>query len=161
MGAQLETMGRSDRQPYNVSNLDDRSRFVRHRVAADARGAARVRADFGVWLKTHFALGGDRFSDVVLAVNEAIANAAEFAYCDATQRGTLDVSASYDHQSDTLAVTVDDRGRWRQKVPAQRHQQLRGRGIPLMRALADEVAIDRTPHGTRVAMTWTGLTQRS
>ncbi|OBH27076.1 anti-sigma regulatory factor [Mycobacterium sp. E342] len=153
-------MGRSDRQPYNASNPDDRSRFVRHRVAADPRSAARVRADFGVWLKTHFALGADRFSDVVLAVNEAIANAAEFAYCDAARHGTLDLSASYDHQSDTLAVTVDDRGRWREKVPVQHHQQLRGRGIPLMRALADEVAIDRTPHGTRVAMIWTGLTRR-
>lgn len=160
MGAQLETIGRSDHQPYNVPDLDDRSRFVRNRVAADPRGAALARADFRAWLETNFALDRDRLSDVVLAVNEAIANAAEFAYWDASQRGTLDISASYDHQTNTLAVAVDDRGRWRQKVPAQYYQQLRGRGIPLMEALADEVAIDRTPHGTRVAMTWTGLAQR-
>ncbi|BBY03548.1 ATP-binding protein [Mycobacterium seoulense] len=160
MGAQLETMGRSDHQAHTASNLDDPSRFVRKRVAADPRSAARARAEFGTWLETHLARGADRFSDVLLAVNEAIANAAEFAYCDASQRGTLDVGAAYDHRSDGLAVTVDDRGHWRQKVPAQHHQQLRGRGIPLMEALADEVTIDRTPHGTRVTMTWTDLTRR-
>ncbi|KLO43109.1 anti-sigma regulatory factor [Mycobacterium nebraskense] len=144
-----------------MSNIDARSRFVRKRVAADPRSAARARAEFGSWLETHFALDADRFSDVLLAVNEAIANAAEFAYFDALQRGTLDVSAAYDRQSDTLAVAVDDRGRWRQKVPTQHHQQLRGRGIPLMEALADEVTIDLTPHGTRVTLTWADLTRRS
>lgn len=145
-------MGRSD--PQNVSNVDDQSRFVRTRVAADARSAARTRAEFGVWLERYFSLDDDRFSDLLLAVNEAIANAAEFAYVDAVERGTVDVRAAYDGDSDTLAVTVDDRGRWRQKVPVQRRQQMRGRGIPLMETLADEVVIDRTPQGTRVTLTW-------
>lgn len=160
MGAQLGTMGRSDHQPHEVSNVDDRFRFARVHVAADPRSAARARADFAGWLRTHFVLDSDRFSDVLLAVNEAIANAAEFAYFDTADRGTLDVSAAYDAASAKLRVTVDDRGRWREKVPSPRKQQLRGRGIPLMRALADEVTIDRTPQGTHVAMTWTGLTQR-
>ncbi|OBG97329.1 anti-sigma regulatory factor [Mycobacterium sp. E3251] len=153
-------MGRSDPQPHDVSNIDDRSRFARNRVAADPRSAARARAEFGIWLETHFTLSSDRFSDVLLAVNEAIANAAEFAYCEASRRGTLDVSAAYDRQSDTLSVTVDDRGRWRQQLPAHYQQQRRGRGIPLMETLADDVAIDRTPRGTRVTLTWTDLTQR-
>ncbi|OBI34249.1 anti-sigma regulatory factor [Mycobacterium sp. E2238] len=153
-------MGRSDPQPHDVSNIDDRSRFARNRVAADPRSAARARAEFGIWLETHSTLSSDRFSDVLLAVNEAIANAAEFAYCEASRRGTLDVSAAYDRQSDTLSVTVDDRGRWRQQLPAHYQQQRRGRGIPLMETLADDVAIDRTPRGTRVTLTWTDLTQR-
>jgi serine/threonine-protein kinase RsbW len=155
VGGQPATTGRSD-QPHNVSSADDRSRFVRTRVAADACSAARTRAEFGVWLERHFTLGADRFSDLLLAVNEAIANAAEFAYCDSAQRGTVDVSAAYDGDSDTLAVTVNDQGHWRPKVPVQ--HQLRGRGIPLMEALADEVTIDRTPHGTHVTLTWTDLT---
>ncbi|OBB78186.1 anti-sigma regulatory factor [Mycobacterium colombiense] len=150
-------MGRSD-QPQNVSNIDDRSRFVRTRVAADARSAARTRAEFGVWLGRHFSLDDDRFNDLLLAVNEAIANAAEFAYDDAAGRGTVDVRAAYDGDSDTLAVIVDDRGRWRPKKPVQYRQQVRGRGIPLMEALADDVAIDRTAQGTRVTLTWSGLT---
>jgi anti-sigma regulatory factor (Ser/Thr protein kinase) len=151
-------MGRSD-QPQNVSNIDDRSRFVRTRVAADARSAARTRADFGVWLERYFSLDHDRFSDLLLAVNEAIANAAEFAYIDATERGTVDVRAAYDGDSDTLAVSVDDRGRWRQEKPVHYQQQMRGRGIPLMEALADDVAVERTPQGTRVTLTWSGLTR--
>lgn len=144
-------------QPQNVSSTDDRSRFVRTRVAADARSAARTRAEFGVWLERHFSLDADRFNDLLLAVNEAIANAAEFAYVDAAERGTVDVRAAYDGESDTLAVIVDDRGRWRQKKPVQYRQQMRGRGIPLMEALADDVAIDRTAQGTRVTLTWSGL----
>ncbi|MEB4211183.1 ATP-binding protein [Mycobacterium sp. 94-17] len=142
-----------------MSNIDDRSRFVRTRVAADARNAAQTRAEFGVWLERHFSLDGDRFSDLLLAVNEAIANAAEFAYIDAAERGTVDVRAAYDVDSDTLAVSVDDRGRWRQKMPVQYQQQMRGRGIPLMEALADGVAIDRTQQGTRVTLTWNRLTR--
>ena len=66
--------------------------------------------------------------------------------------------AAYDGDSDTLAVIVDDRGRWRQKKPVQYQQQMRGRGIPLMEVLADDVAIDRTAQGTRVTLTWSGLT---
>lgn len=159
MGAQLETMGRFD-QSHSFSRTDDRFRFARTRVAADPRSAARARAEFGAWLETHFTLNSDRFSDVLLAVNEAIANAAEFAYCEASHRGTLDVIAAYDRRADTLAVTVDDRGRWRQKVPALHQQQLRGRGIPLMEVLADQVTIDRTSRGTRVTMTWTALMGR-
>ncbi len=92
MGAQPGTMGRSDQQSPNVANIDDRARFVRNGLAADPRGAARERAQFGTWLETHFTLGAGRFSDVLLAANEAI---------------------------------------------------------------------DRTPHGTRVTLTWTDLTQRS
>jgi anti-sigma regulatory factor (Ser/Thr protein kinase) len=130
------------------------------RVAADARNAAQTRAEFGAWLERHFTLGAERFNDLLLAVNEAIANAAEFAYVDATQCGTVDVSAAYDGDSDILAVTVDDRGRWRQSVPVPPQQQRRGRGIPLMQALADEVLINRTPKGTHVKLTWTDLTRR-
>jgi anti-sigma regulatory factor (Ser/Thr protein kinase) len=151
-------MGRAD-QPQNVSDIDDRSRFVRTRVAPDARSAARTRGEFGVWLERFFSLDDDRFSDLLLAVNEAIANAAEFAYVDAAERGTVAVRAAYDGDSDILAVTVDDRGRWRQKKPVHYQQQMRGRGIPLMEALADDVAIDRTPRGTRVTLTWSGLTR--
>ncbi|WP_156686151.1 ATP-binding protein [Mycobacterium sp. Marseille-P9652] len=144
-----------------MPDIDDRSRFARTRVSADARSAARARAEFSAWLKGRFSLDDERFNDVLLAVNEAIANAAEFAYVDAPGPGTLDVTAAYDADSDTLAVRVDDEGRWREKVPqaAGALQQLRGRGIPLMRTLADEVTIDRTPGGTRVKLIWSGLTR--
>jgi serine/threonine-protein kinase RsbW len=157
----LEKMGRSDNQPHIVAHIDDRSRFVRSRVVADARTAARIRAEFGRWLDRYFTLDAERIGDLLLALNEAMANAAEFAYIDASQLGTVDVSATYDVDSDTLAVTVDDRGRWHQNVsdPASAERRYRGRGISLMRVLADEATIDPTPHGTHVTLTWNRLTQ--
>lgn len=162
---QLGPMGCSAHQPHDMPDVDDRSGFVRVRVSADAGGAARTRAEFAGWLNRHFSLGVERFSDVLLAVNEAIANAAEFAYvntrADSPKRGTMDVDATYDADSGTLVVTVNDHGSWRTKTPRLAGmQQFRGRGIPLMRALADNLVIDRTKHGTRVTMTWGGLTRR-
>lgn len=53
------------------------------------------------------------------------------------------------------------RGRWREttaetaSTPTQ--YGLRGRGIPLMRALADSLAINTSPQGTRVTLTWNTL----
>jgi serine/threonine-protein kinase RsbW len=144
-----------------ASHIDDRSRFVRSRVAANGPGAAQTRAELGCWLGRHFTLGAERTSDLLLAVNEALANAAEFAYLNTPQHGTMDVSATYDVNKDTLAVTVNDRGHWRDSVSGltTADQRYRGRGIPLMRALADEATINPTPHGTHVTLTWNALTQ--
>ncbi|OBI50810.1 ATP-binding protein [Mycobacterium sp. E787] len=158
-------MGRFEDGPDEVSDVDDRSRFVRRRLPADARSAARTRAEFRLWLDRHFALGAERTNDLLLAVNEALANAAEFAYLDAPRRGGVELSAAYDHDADTLTVTITDRGRWRptrpEPVALPPQPQIRGRGIPLMRALADRVTIDRTPPGTRVTLVWTGLSRRN
>lgn len=146
-----------------TSQPDDRFRFVRRRIAADPQSASRTRVEFRRWLDRHFTLGAERFSDLLLAVSEALSNAAEFAYVGAPQRGTMDVSANYDVDSDTLAVTVCDRGRWRHSSPdralTKHDHQVRGRGIPLMRALADEATINPTPHGTLVKLTWNHLTR--
>lgn len=143
-----------------MTPLDDRSRFVRMRVAADALSANRIRVEFRNWLDRHFTLCAERFSDLVLAVSEALANAAEFAYSDtgdnAGGQRTMDVNAVYDANSDTLAVTVKDRGRWRRRTGTR--DNTRGRGIPLMRVLADEADIRGTSHGTQVTLKWTRLT---
>ncbi len=139
---------------------DERSCFVRIRVAADALNASRIRVEFRSWLDRHFTLGAERLSDLVLAVSEALANAAEFAYTDTADdpgiRGTMDLSAAYDVSSDTLSVTVQDRGRWRQRAGTR--DVTRGRGIPLMRLLADEADIRGTPRGTQVTLKWMRLT---
>lgn len=88
--------------------------------------------------------------DVILAVNEALANTAEFAYVDGGE-GTLDLEAVRDSGCRTLTVTVSDRGHWRETNPLNR-QRRRGRGIPLMRTLADSVIIDTSGLGTSVCM---------
>lgn len=122
-------------------------------ISADPAGATLVRTELSRWLEHHFALDGDRSSDVALAVYEALANAVEAA--TATDP-TMDVHASYDSGRRTLVVTVVDRGEWRLAplVASAAPSLHRGRGIPLMRALADHTRIDTNDGGTAVALTW-------
>jgi serine/threonine-protein kinase RsbW len=140
-----------------------RSGFTRDGVAAHGLGATQTRIEFSTWLQRHFAPAGDRLNDVVLAVYEALANAAEFAYLDSSGSATMDLQAAYDLESDTLTVTVSDQGRWHEPVPnpgGADSFQLRGRGIPLMRALADMATIDPTSGGTLVTLVWSKLLDR-
>lgn len=59
--------------------------------------------------------------------------------------------ARFDAPSRSISVRISDDGNWREPtssdIPA-----LRGRGIPLMRSLADDADIERSPHGTTVRM---------
>jgi serine/threonine-protein kinase RsbW len=132
---------------------DSETRFAQTSVLADAACAAQLRQEFSVWLKRYFALDATKVSDVVLAVNEALANAAEFAYSAAGQPGAMHLLADYDGAAAILTVTVTDEGTWRITDPeTKRHS--RGRGIPLMQALSDRATIDSTAAGTRVSLVW-------
>ena len=75
---------------------DSRTRFAQTSVLADAARAAQLRQEFAVWLKRNFALDPMKVSDVVLAVNEALANAAEFAYSNLDRPGAMHLLADYD-----------------------------------------------------------------
>ncbi|MCV7227908.1 ATP-binding protein [Mycolicibacterium komossense] len=136
----------------------DASQFAWEQAAADPMTAARVRTELGTWLRTRFA-DDERVDDILLAVYEAFANAAEYAYLEHAAPGTVDVLARIDPQANTLTVTVTDHGHWRQ--PRIDHtdpaHQLRGRGIPLMKALASEASIRTTGLGTQVQLTWRHL----
>ena len=126
-------------------------RFCGNDAAADASTVGILRDEFSRWLRR--GSGGmdeTRLCDVVLAVNEALANAAEFAYVDGGA-GTVDLEAVRDLGRRTITVTVSDLGHWRESNPL--HRQLsRGRGIPLMRTLADSVIIDTSGLGTSVCL---------
>jgi serine/threonine-protein kinase RsbW len=135
---------------------DSSTRFAHPNVLADAACAAQLRQEFSVWLKRHFAVDATKASDVVLAVNEALANAAEFAYSATAQPGAMSLRADYDCAASSLTVTVTDEGAWRITEPATRSHS-RGRGIPLMEALADQTTIDSTATGTRVSLVWNGI----
>ena len=130
---------------------DDGDRFADNGVAADARSAGRVRDEFAGWLRARLDLGDVRFSDIVLAVNEALANAAEFAYLQQRGMGTIDVEAVQDRAAATLTVTITDQGCWREPDPAKQGR-VRGRGLPLMRTLADDLTIDTSALGTTVCL---------
>jgi serine/threonine-protein kinase RsbW len=82
---------------------------------------------------------------IVLAVSEAAANAVEHGYgCDGVGLVTVMARAA----DDRLEVTVRDEGAWREP----RRDTDRGRGIEIMRAIMDEVRVDRDGPATVIRM---------
>ena len=146
----------------SVSSADiaNAERFERLGIAADAETASRTREEFAKWLEDHFDLDPIRSSDLILATNEALANAAEFAYVNSDQPGTMDVQAVHDATSAKLTVTIADHGVWRQSDPKPANRS-RGRGIPLMEALTDFTSIESSAAGTRVLMEWAAVARRN
>ncbi|MHA3024195.1 ATP-binding protein [Mycobacterium sp. BMJ-28] len=129
------------------------ARFTRNDVEATPDCAAMIRREFADWLHAHFTLDKVKGSDILLALYEALANAAEFAYFKAQEPGMMHVRADYDRQRESLTVLVIDEGAWRAKDPAISNPA-RGRGIPLMHALSDRAVIDSTATGTQVRLQW-------
>lgn len=133
-------------------------RFERFGLDADARMVARARQEFARWLQRFFAVDQVQCSDLVLAINEALANAAEFAYRLDDRPGTIDFVATYYPGEHKMTVVICDQGTWRprQTDPAPR---TRGRGIPLMEALSDRTTIETSADGTIVRLEWHGITR--
>ena len=144
----------------SVSQADaaNAERFKRTGITAEAESVSRIREEFAGWLERFFDLDPIRSSDLVLAINEALANAAEFAYSTTDSPGTIDLLAHYDPGADNLTATVSDQGVWRPPSPKPPNRS-RGRGIPLMKALSDRVSIETSTAGTKVRMQWDGLSK--
>ena len=135
------------------TSVDGPTLFRRRRLRADAHTVGLARTEFARWLQHRLGLTPACRTDLVLAVNEALANAAEHAYAAAPGSGSMDVDARYDAACDTLSVSVEDHGQWR-ATRADTPPRTRGRGLRLMRALADDTTINTTAEGTCVNMTW-------
>lgn len=118
---------------------------------ADAHTVAEFRHAIAQWLRENFALDAERLNDVLLAVNEALTNAAEFAYVASSKRGRMSVTARYDGTDGRLVAVVADHGTWLEKE-TDGQPSTRGRGIQLMRALADRTTIERESTGTKVIL---------
>ena len=115
-------------------------------ATATAVNAASARRRLTDWAHQHD-VPPETIADVVYAAYEAIANVVEHAYADGEGSFTL-------HADDTqhqLCVTVSDTGTW---TPPCHTPGWRGRGIPLIRALADSVHIDAGDAGTTVELHW-------
>jgi serine/threonine-protein kinase RsbW len=122
---------------------------LHRRVPADAGRLAELRYALGRWA-TGFGMPPERSEELVLAAYEALANSVEHAYADPAA-GEVELRAARAPDG-TVVVTITDRGRWKDPVPSN---GIRGRGIPIMRALADDTAITTSDSGTTVTMTWT------
>jgi two-component sensor histidine kinase len=85
---------------------------------------------------------------VVLSTDESVTNSVEHAFPGEPGRVWLLLRATDD--GEVLVVVADD-GVWRPPT----HPGYRGRGLLLIRALADHVDVDTGPDGTTVGMRWT------
>ena len=146
--------GASGPGPPGASTTDGEPSWIRETVveiraplivdgAATAQDAVRLRHEFTTWLALD--VPDDPLDDVVLAVYEAIANATEHAYADHPDgAGRVRVAA---HRSpEYIAITIADQGSWRPETG----DGLRGRGLPVMRMLVQDVHIRRGTGGTVV-----------
>jgi anti-sigma regulatory factor (Ser/Thr protein kinase) len=134
-------------------------RFERVGVPAEPAAAARTRDDFSRWLQGTFDLDPYKSNDLVLAIYEALANTTEFAYVSMGLVGTMDLRAAHDPSESALSVVVADRGQWR-TAPSFPPDRSRGRGIALMKALADRASIQTSTGGTTVRLVWEGIRRR-
>jgi anti-sigma regulatory factor (Ser/Thr protein kinase) len=101
---------------------------------------------------TGIGLSVDHVDDLELASYEALANAAEHAYPVGIPRIDLEAVAVQDGGA---LVTVRDQGQWR---PPPADPGTRGRGLIMIRALADRAEVVPTAGGTTVHMQWFGST---
>jgi anti-sigma regulatory factor (Ser/Thr protein kinase) len=121
------------------------SEALRRRFPADPNELAPLRRDLREWL-LQAGLSSRRAADLVLAVDEACANAVEHAYEDG-QPGevVVEVSRTADHE---VVASVQDGGRWR----AERRDPNRGRGLRIIEAVVDELDIQTTATGTTLRL---------
>lgn len=145
-------------ESVSAAGVANAERFERTGIAADAESVCCIREQFAEWLEQFFDLDPIRSSDLVLAINEALANAAEFAYLTTNLHGTIDLVVHYDRGAGTMTATITDQGVWRPPNPEVRDRS-RGRGIPLMKALSDRAEIETSRGGTKVRMQWDGVSQ--
>jgi len=110
-------------------------------VNDEPASVARFRATVETVAREH-GLSPDATFALKVATSEALTNALRAAAGEA-----VSVDVSLEGEADAIQVEVLGRGRFRL---VDGREPERGRGLPLMVALADEVEFSRTDEGTRV-----------
>ncbi|SER25733.1 ATP-binding protein [Actinokineospora terrae] len=132
------------------------SSTLRVEITAVTEDVPVFRAALRAWLTARHLLDR-RGEDILLAVDEAVANSVEHAY-----RGTAPgpvVLTALTLGAATVRISVADRGQWLTPTPDDNAVPLRGRGLSIIRAVADIVSIDRgtpTAPGTTTTAEFTG-----
>jgi serine/threonine-protein kinase RsbW len=107
---------------------------------------AGVRREVEQWAQGA-GLAEELVEDVVLAAHEALANVADHAYPDGDGEAWLEARCA----DSAVEATVRDEGAWR-TPPAD--PGWRGRGLMIIRGLADAVDVHHDGAGTVVRMRW-------
>jgi serine phosphatase RsbU (regulator of sigma subunit)/anti-sigma regulatory factor (Ser/Thr protein kinase) len=113
------------------------------RFAAEPGALAPMRADLRTWLEAQGASPDDVF-DMLVAVNEACTNAVEHPLDSPRAEVTLEAERA----GREVSIVISNPGRWR---PQSRRAD-RGRGLVFMRALMDDVEVQRSDSGTSVLL---------
>jgi PAS domain S-box-containing protein len=113
--------------------------------APEPESLAAMRVLLRRWLR-HVEASEDELADVVIACGEAATNAME--HSGVGGRRPFELSGRLEGR--TVEVTVRDHGAWR---PLRKGEG--GRGLPLMRALMDEIDVTSTAQGTTVRLSRT------
>jgi serine/threonine-protein kinase RsbW len=127
-----------------------RIEFVHRSWPADPEQLAVIRRELSSWLAP-LALTEEETADVVLAVDEAAANAVRHAY-GPDEVGVVELTLWT--ESGTLCIEIVDHGSWR--PPADQSGEggrgRGGRGIPLMSHMSESVLIHFDERGSRVLL---------
>ena len=113
---------------------------------ADVNQLAPARAALRSWL-SRARLDPAQSLNVLVAAGEAVANAIEHGY---RQRSDGLVKLEATLLADRVQLTITDSGSWQPPVPASATS--RGRGLPLMRGLMQDVLIESAAAGTTVQL---------
>lgn len=104
-----------------------------------------IRGRLSAWLRAT-GIPDDLARDMVLAVNEACTNSIEHGYRGGTSgRMLVYVEAG----ARGICVRITDFGSWKRP---EANPRVRGRGVPLMRAISGDVTLNGTSTGTTVTM---------
>ncbi|WP_232663476.1 ATP-binding protein [Pseudonocardia sp. TRM90224] len=122
--------------------------FVHRSWPADAEQLSVIRHQLARWLEP-LQLTEEETADVVLAVDEAAANAVSHAYRGNRPDGPATVELTLWTEPGTLSIEVVDHGHWRPPAP---DPETGGRGIPLMSTISESVLIRFDERGSRVLL---------
>jgi anti-sigma regulatory factor (Ser/Thr protein kinase) len=122
---------------------------------AEPTAARAVRTRLRTWL-VGWGWRDDGLDDVILAVDEAVANAVDHAYRQRPEPGDVHVYAWIvsGPEGRRVIVSVTDQGRWR---PAPADPGRRGRGLLMMTTCMATLHIEHSGGGTSVTMTSAAL----
>lgn len=119
--------------------------------AATAASAADLRERIGAWL-SECGVPAIQVNEILLVINEALANCVDHAYVDRPSTGTMAVRADFEPTDRCLSICVTDHGTWRPPAAERRGDRRRGRGIVLMHAMAHHCTINGRDDGTTVCL---------